>query len=69
MKEITMITTCEITAIETITDEDATVLEANLTKMKSQTRKMIESDLGADNVYVRRVQLFIRDVPDGNDVK
>lgn len=69
MKEVTMITTCEITEIATVSDEGAAVLEANLAKLKSQMRKQIESDLGADNVYVRRIQLFIRDVPDGNDVK
>lgn len=69
MKEVTLITTCEITEIETVSDEDAALLEANLTKLKSQMRKQIESDLGADNVVVRRVQLFVRDVPDEADVK
>lgn len=69
MKEVTMITTCEITEISTVSDKGAAVLEANLTQLKRQIRKQIEKDLGADNVYVRRIQLFIRDVPDGNDVK
>jgi hypothetical protein len=69
MKEVTMVTTCEITEIATVSDEDAALLQANLTKVKHQVRKQIEGDLGADNVYVRRVQLFVRDVPDGNDVK
>lgn len=55
MKEVTMITTCEITEIATVSDEGAAVLEANLTQLKRQIRKQIESDLGVDNVYVRRI--------------
>ena len=52
MKEVTMVTTCEITAIANVSDEDVAMLQANLAKAKRMTRKQIESDLGADNVFV-----------------
>lgn len=61
MKEVTMITTCEITVIETVNDEDVALLEANKNSVEKQIRNIIKSDLGADDVVIMKTKLFIRD--------
>jgi hypothetical protein len=64
MKEITVVTTCEITTIERFTDEQAAIIEEN----KDLSTVFIEADfketLGVDDVKILKNQFFIRDVPD-----
>ena len=69
MKEITMVTTCEITVVETVDDAVAAYLKTNKQDMERQIRKQFKQDLNADDVIVMKNRLFIRDVPDKTDVK
>jgi len=65
MKEITMITTCEITCVEVLADEDAGLLEAVMTDVvENEIADTIKGDTGADNVNILKNQFFIRDLPD-----
>ena len=63
MKEITMITTCEITAVEKCSDEQAELVANNMEAIKNTLPALIKSELHADNVNILKNQIFIRDVP------
>jgi hypothetical protein len=63
MKEITMITTCEITYIEKVSDEDAVFAVNNKDAMVNGLCDLIKSELRADDANVLKNQIFIRDVP------
>lgn len=65
MKEVTMITTCEITTIANVEDEDITLL-ANADKKISE---FIKDDLGADHVQILKNQVFVRDLPVQSDAQ
>lgn len=57
MKEITLIITCEITAIDFVEDEDvAMLIDADETISES-----IKDCLGADDVQILKNQLFVND--------
>lgn len=64
MKEITLVTTAEITVIEKLDDDELN----ELLKDTSRTTKMVENELkntlNADDVHAK-VQIFVRD--DNND--
>ena len=62
MKEITMITTCEITTIVKVTDDAALLVETNKDAVGSQIAERIKSDMDADDVNILKNQIFIRDV-------
>lgn len=72
MKEITMITTCEITVIEKLKGEQVGLIksksESDLVKELSE---IIKSAVDADHVNILKNQLFIRDVQEqkSGDVK
>ena len=63
MKEITMITTCEITCIEKVSDEDAVFAVDNKDAMGKGLCDLIKSELRADDANVLKNQIFIRDIP------
>ena len=62
MKEITMVTTCEITAVAVVTDEDAAFVENN-EFIKESLCAELKKDTGADDVKIKTNQIFIRDLP------
>ena len=62
MKEVTMVVTCEITLIETFTDEEVDFLEANKSLYDEQLSEIIKDDLVADHVNILKNQIFIHDV-------
>ena len=63
MKEITLVTTAEITIIEKLDDDELN----ELLKDTSRTTKMVENELkntlNADDVHAK-VQIFVRDLDD-----
>ena len=62
MKEVTMVVTCEITLIETFTDEEVDFLEANKSLYDEQLSEIIKDDLVADHVNILKNQIFNHDV-------
>lgn len=64
MKEVTMIITCEITVIEKVSDEEATIFEVNKDSIEQQINDIIKSDLVVDDVNIIKNQIFIRDAQD-----
>ena len=68
MKEITMITTCEVTLIELMSDEDAAYVERDAS-LKSKIKGVFRDDLQADHVNVLKNKIVIRDLPDQIDVQ
>lgn len=69
MKEITMVTTCEITDIAIVTDEDADFVIGNQDMIKDLLPDQIKEDLGVDNVNILKNQIFIRDLPEEPDTQ
>ena len=63
MKEVTMITTCEITFIGTVSDEEAVVLMRTSPRIENIIRELIALGVTKDNVNILKHQLFIRDIP------
>ena len=63
MKEITMITTCEITTIAVVTDEDAVFVETR-GNVNDIIRDQMKKDLNADDVNILKNQIFVRYLPD-----
>lgn len=61
MKEITMVTTCEITTILEVTDEAALLLETNMDTIEKSLCDKMKSDLSADDVNILKNQIFIHD--------
>lgn len=61
-KEVTMITTCEITTIDKIPEDDIARLLENKELVEKQTKKIIESDLAADDVKILSNKIFVRDI-------
>ncbi len=62
MKEVTVITTVEITSIDKLTDKETAILETNMDDVKLALRNVIKSDLCVDDVNILKNQIFIRDV-------
>ena len=62
MKEVTMVTTCEITVIVKVTDDGASIIEMNKETVEGQVKQLIKSDLQADDVKILKNQIFIRDI-------
>jgi hypothetical protein len=62
MKEVTMVTTCEITVIVKVTDDGVSIIEMNKETIEGQVKQLIKSDLQADNVKILKNQIFIRDI-------
>ena len=63
MKEITMITTCEVTVIETFSDKDVEQLVFRKDEFAAKIREFMKEDLNCDDVNILNCQLFVRDVP------
>ena len=63
MKEITMIITCEITTITTVSDNGTDELVAHKDDVEAKVREIIKRDLHSDDVNILNCQLFVRDVP------
>lgn len=63
-KEVTMITTCEITSIANLTEDDIAGLLENKEAVEKQVKKQIESDLNADDVKILSNKIFIHDIED-----
>lgn len=63
MKEITMVTICEITTIEIVSDED-TALNENNELVKQHIKNRIKDEFDADKVDVLNNKVFIRDLPE-----
>lgn len=61
MKEVTLITTCEITSIEVVTDEEAALIELNRAVAESAIAETLKEDTGSDDIVILNNQLFIRD--------
>lgn len=62
MKEVTMITTVEITAVEVLDDESAAYVEYNKDSHDFLC-DTIKQELCVDDAIVLKNQLFIRDLP------
>lgn len=62
MKEITMVTTCEITCISVVTDEEANFMLTHRDDVESKLPDFIKSDVVADDVNVLKNQIFVRDI-------
>jgi hypothetical protein len=67
MKEVTMVITCEVTAIGCMTDEQAAILEEMMPLKTVFLEDDFKRNLGADNVNILKNQIFIRDVPTSSD--
>lgn len=62
MKEVTMITTCEITSIHVVDDEDVNFMINNRDTVDSILSDCIRSETGADDVDILKNRFFVRDV-------
>lgn len=61
-KEVTMITTCEITTIANLTEDDVAEIFENKEAVEKEIKKQIESDLNVDDVKILSNKIFVRDV-------
>lgn len=59
-----MITTCEVTSIELLTDDQAAIIEENKDLSNIFIAADFKENLAADDVVILKNQIFIRDVPD-----
>ena len=62
-----MVTTCEITTIGVLYDEQMKLLETE--DVVTKIAENIKSDLCADHIQILNNQLFIRDLPDQTDTQ
>ena len=65
MKEVTCITTCEIVNVKRVLD-DAQIPPANMVPPYAELKEFLKDNLNVDDVNVKLVQYFVRDLP--NDI-
>ena len=61
MKEVTVVTTCEITGVYHL--EDETCVKSN-----DELRETLMDLLEADHVVIKKNQVFVRDLPNTSEV-
>jgi hypothetical protein len=62
MKEVTMITTCEITCVNVLSDEQADFVTSHRDEITRNVGEILKSDCHADHEDILNNQIFIRDV-------
>jgi hypothetical protein len=71
MKEVTCITTCEIVNVKRVPD-DAQIPPANMVppyaELKEFLKDNLKDNLNVDDVNVKLVQYFVRDLPNESEV-
>ena len=67
MKEVTCITTCEIVSVALIPD-DVAVPPANMVPPYVELKDFMKNNMNTDDVNVKLVQYFIRDLPNESEV-
>lgn len=67
MKELTMLTTCEITFIGTVSDEEAFAMMKTRPRIENIIRELIDLGVTKDNVNILKHQFFIRDIPNSSE--
>ena len=62
MKEIIMVTTCEISETVTVTDVEAEIILSNKDEFKEEVKRRFKEKLGGKNISIERCNLFMYDV-------
>ena len=65
MKEITSITTIEITQVELLDDETVDEIEMRIHEHERRCENTVKNEADVDDVHAH-AQLFIREVPDAD---
>lgn len=67
MKEVTCITTCEIVNIRQVPD-DVVIPPTNTVPPYTELKDFLKHELNVDDVNIKLVQYFVRDLPNDHTV-